>query len=197
LPKLVLEDTGGLRPVVEARNGFGRYVVTGAPGAGKTLIIRKLAAGGYSVVEEAATDLIFAEQARGSLEPWTHPRFIEDITRLQIERCRQARESLQFHDRSIICTLALARYLDFPAPTILMEEIARCADERFFQRDVFFVESLGFIEPTAARRISLEESRRFERVHEETYLSLGFRLVCVPAAPVADRVAWVLSRLAV
>jgi predicted ATPase len=38
-----------------------RYVVTGGPGAGKTAVIRQLEMDGFSVVEEAATDII-AEQ---------------------------------------------------------------------------------------------------------------------------------------
>jgi predicted ATPase len=46
---------------------------------------------------------------------------------------------------------------------------------------------LGFVRPTAARRISLEDSLRFGRMHERTYLELGFRLIDVPRGSVADR----------
>ena len=35
-----------------------RFIITGAPGAGKTAIIRQLELDGFSVVEEAATDVI-------------------------------------------------------------------------------------------------------------------------------------------
>jgi predicted ATPase len=35
-----------------------RFIITGAPGAGKTAIIRELELDGFSVVEEAATDVI-------------------------------------------------------------------------------------------------------------------------------------------
>jgi predicted ATPase len=47
-----------------------RYIVTGAPGAGKTAIIRQLELEGFSVVEEAATDVIALWQAEGIAEPW-------------------------------------------------------------------------------------------------------------------------------
>jgi predicted ATPase len=40
-----------------------RFIVTGTPGAGKTAIIRQLELEGFSVVEEAATDVIAAAQA--------------------------------------------------------------------------------------------------------------------------------------
>ncbi|GAC1438731.1 MAG: hypothetical protein NVS9B5_27900 [Terriglobales bacterium] len=35
-----------------------RFIITGAPGAGKTAIIRQLELDGFSVVEEAAADVL-------------------------------------------------------------------------------------------------------------------------------------------
>ena len=66
--------------------------------------------------------------------------------------------------------------------------------------DVIALENaLGRDEPweepgfTAARRISFADSLAFERVHEETYRDLGFRLVdipwAVPGGPLPNRVA--------
>ena len=56
-----------------------RFIITGAPGAGKTAIIRQLELDGFSVVEEAATDVIAAAQAQGTVQPWTDPSFIDVI----------------------------------------------------------------------------------------------------------------------
>jgi len=58
---------------------------------------------------------------------------------------------------------------------------------------VLFVDLLGFITRTEARRISLEDSIRSERFHSETYERFGFELVRVPPLPVDERVAMVLS----
>ena len=41
-----------------------KFILTGAPGAGKTAVVRQLELDGFSVVEEAATDIIALEQAR-------------------------------------------------------------------------------------------------------------------------------------
>ena len=97
------------------------FVITGAPGAGKTAIIRQLELDGFSVVEEAATDVIAAVQAQGAAEPWTDPSFIEIVAKLQ--RDRQIRASyqpgeLQFHDRCVVCTAALATYLGYSLPGV-------------------------------------------------------------------------------
>jgi predicted ATPase len=66
-----------------------------------------------------------------------------------------------------------------------MERIREC---HIFQKQVFFIENLGFCEPTAARKISFEESLAFEKVHEETYRSFGYECVRVPPLHLSARV---------
>ena len=63
-----------------------RFILAGAPGSGKTSILRVLAAAGHAVVDEAATDVNLALLAAGDTEPWTDPMFIERIAVLQRER---------------------------------------------------------------------------------------------------------------
>jgi AAA domain len=61
-----------------------RFIITGAPGAGKTAIIRQLEFDGFSIVEEAATDIIAAAQSRAQPNPGlTDPSFIDVIADLQ------------------------------------------------------------------------------------------------------------------
>ena len=168
-----------------------RFVITGAPGAGKTAIIRQLELVGFSVVEEAATDIIADAQARGTAQPWTHPSFIDEIAKLQ--RDRQIRASyqpdeVQFHDRCAVCAAALAVYLGHSFSSFLASELERVKKEAIYQDQVFFIRSLGFITPTDARRISVEEAVRFEKIHEETYRDFGFELVSVEPGSVAERV---------
>lgn len=49
--------------------GVPFYILTGAPGSGKTAVLRLLETLGYAVVEEAATDVIALGQAMGRAEP--------------------------------------------------------------------------------------------------------------------------------
>jgi predicted ATPase len=168
-----------------------RFIITGAPGAGKTAIIRQLELDGFGVVEEAATDVIAAALARGDAQPWTHPSFIDEIARLQ--RDRQIRAShqpdrVQFHDRSAVCTAALAVYLGYPVSPILAGELERVKEDAIFQNRVFFIRNLGFITPTEARRISFEETVRFEKIHEDTYRDFGFELFSVEPGSLVQRV---------
>ncbi|MDR0342933.1 MAG: AAA family ATPase [Nocardiopsaceae bacterium] len=175
-----------------------RFILTGAPGSGKTSLLGVLAQQGYPVVAEAATDVIASEQAAGIAEPWRDPRFISKIAQLQAHRQQQAVAPgalAQIFDRSPVCTLALARYLGHPVPARLSAEIERIAGHQVYDRRVFFIRPLGFLEPTAARRISYQDSLVFERVHEREYARLGFELVDVPAGDVAGRAATVSACL--
>jgi predicted ATPase len=168
-----------------------RFILTGAPGAGKTAILRQLERDGFDVVEEAATDVIALEMAQGVAEPHLRPEFAEviaDLQRRRMERAATAQGAVQFHDRSVVCTLALARHLGHPVGEMLARELRRIDAEAVFERRVLFVRGLGFITPTPARRINLEEALRFEATHEAVYRERGFDLVEVAPAPLAERV---------
>ncbi|MFF4190513.1 AAA family ATPase [Nonomuraea sp. NPDC001831] len=170
------------------------HVLTGTPGAGKTAVLRLLEVRGYSVVEEAATDVIALGQALGRAEPWREPAFAEEVVRLQRRRQEAVPaggEAPVFFDRSPVCTLALSRFLGYPASRLLAREVERVVERGTYDGKVFFVRNQGFVRATSARRIGYEEALDFERLHERTYRDLGFELVEVPAGPLADRVALV------
>ncbi len=164
-----------------------RYIFTGTPGSGKTSLLRELQLHGYTIIEEAATDVIAIEHSRGTTEPWLHADFIDKITLMQQQRQLEAIGSIQLYDRSPICTLALSRYLGYPPPDILLEELDRIKRENIYERQIFFLDNLGFVEPTAARRISYENALIFENLHKEVYRELNYELIMIPPEPIAAR----------
>lgn len=82
----------------------------------------------------------------------------------------------------------LADYLGFPGPQNLLAELRRVTAKKVFQSRVLFLKNLGFITPTEARKITYEETVRFERIHERTYQDLGFEIVLIDPASVSHRV---------
>ncbi|WP_419419771.1 AAA family ATPase [Legionella sp. D16C41] len=175
-----------------------RYIITGTPGCGKTSLIRALELTGASVVSEAATDLIAFRQVQGDMTPWKHSNFIDDIISLQrhrqIDMCGDYSE-LHFYDRSPICTYALAIYLGFKPSQNLMDEIERIHNYFIYEKQVFFLENLGFIMNTAARQISFEESLKFEQLHKEVYAKFGYQCITIPAKSIDERVQIILQSI--
>jgi predicted ATPase len=166
-------------------------ILTGAPGAGKTSVLLELERLGHAVVPEAASDVMALETAKGVERPWESADFITKI--LDLQRLRAARSPVgAIHDRSVLCTLALCRYLDHPVPDVLFKSVKDLGAKR---PQVFFVRLMGFITPTEARRISYAESQRFETVHEVVYREAGLEVIEVLPGPVEQRAAQIVARL--
>ena len=154
---------------------------------------------GIPVVAEAATDVISQQQARGVAEPWPATTSSAGSCALQRDRLGPAAAggpdtadapgAAEVHDRSVLCTLALARFLGRPVTPPLAAEVARVVRPAVYERTVFLLRPLGFIVPTAARQISYRDSLDFERLHETAYREHGFELIGVAAASVAERAA--------
>lgn len=171
-----------------------RFILTGAPGSGKTTIINALQELGFNVVPESATEIIAQCQGQGNLTPWESLEFIDNIIEAQKERQLIAQGKLQFYDRSPFCTYALAKFLGFPLSATLLAEIDRCLKRHIYRPQVFFIENLGKIENTDARQISFEAALIFEAIHREVYKHFGFERISIPKDSVEARCALILCQ---
>ncbi len=173
------------------------YILTGTPGSGKTTLLHKLKALQYAVVEESATDVITQEQKNGIPRPWENITFIDKVTHVQIDRQVIANQSALkgsiFFDRSPICTRALCTFLKYKPPKILLNEIKRMRDLNIYDNKVFFIENLGYVEQTLARRINYKEVILFETIHRETYAEFGFNLIEIENDTVENRIKKIIS----
>lgn len=165
------------------------YILTGAPGSGKTSLIQSLKSQGFTTISEAATDVIADAQKNGISQPWRDPDFIDKIVILQKKRqlACNVDSNLVFFDRSPFCTYALTMYLGFEISPALLGELNRIQRDFIYEKEIFFIENLGFIQHTNARQISFEESLRFEQIHLDVYQQFGFNCIKVEAGSVLSR----------
>lgn len=167
-------------------------VVTGAPCAGKTTVIRELEQLGYPVVHEAARRFIEKGIAAGK-----HPdeirrdplAFQQRIlkAKLALERRLSAVDTV-FIDRGIPDSIAYFRLsgLDPEEPT--------AHSRRVRYRRIFFFESLSLVSD-AVRSEPPETVARIGTLLLSAYEMLGYPIIRVPVLPVAARVAYLLARL--
>ncbi|MGN6243090.1 MAG: AAA family ATPase [Motilibacteraceae bacterium] len=169
-----------------------RYITTGPPGSGKSTSLALLS-GDAELVREAASDVVAAMLREGIERPELAEAFLPRIVALQRERRLAAGSELQIHDRSIFCTLALARLLKLPEPRVLRDEIEDCVG--WYQSEVFYCEPLESITHTAVRRITYADAIRFGEIHRAVYGEHGFELIDVSPGPATSRAAAILHRI--
>lgn len=180
---------------MDGENQARRFIFTGTSGSGKTSVIQKLQSLGHVVVQESITDLILQKQQDGNMLPWTNPSFMDEVVSLQRQRQEESFGILQFYDRSVFCTYALVRYMNYTPSRILLAELDRCKKDKIYQNRVFFFENLGFIEGTQVRKISYEDSLIFERIHMDVYREFGFEIVPVKKESILNRCDFILRQV--
>jgi predicted ATPase len=89
----------------------------------------------------------------------------------------------------------LADYLGHPLSPCLASELERVRTEAIYEKRVFLIRNLGFVTPTEARRISFEETVRFERLHEDTYRDFGFELFSIEPRSLMERVSLIKAAI--
>jgi len=168
-----------------------RFVITGAPGSGKTPILRELVRLGFPGVNEPAREIIAEQRAIGGSGVYDKdPQLFCD---LMLERAIADYQRLAdagepaFFDRGIPDMVGYAELfaLDISA--------ALAASRRCRYDDVVFaLPPWPEIYVTDAdRRMTFEAAQSFGDRVREVYLDLGYTIVEVPRGPVAARARFI------
>ena len=171
------------------------YVLTGAPGAGKTSIINYLATQGYAVTYEPAASVIKEGIDAGDHAPWSDPCFDRKIVMRFHQGVALAHHSegsalTRIFDRTLVDALVYVIRanekkekeglpLDSDSDRVVIDALARMLSERKFQLTVFFVEQLGFCETNEGRPEGLTEACDIAERLRKAYADLGFKLISV------------------
>jgi predicted ATPase len=172
-----------------------RVVVSGGPGAGKTVLLDELARRGHPYAPESARAVIRERLERGLPSRPSPVEFAHEILRRDIERYLGVDDregALHFFDRSILDALGMLDRLG----VLSARERDRHLTEYPYHRQVFLLPPWPEIYRTDTERDqTYEESVRVHDALREWYLRCGYELVTVPPGPVADRCELVLKTL--
>jgi predicted ATPase len=173
----------------------GLVVITGAPGSGKTAIVRELVALGYGGVPEPAREVIAQQRANGVDKVYdADPRMFLDLmlSRAIEDHGRASRErGPTFFDRAIPDQIGYAEL--FGSDT--SDAVAAAGAHRYDER-VFVLPSWPEIYVTDGdRRMTFEDAKVFGDRIRQIYVDLGYTIVDVARDTVAARVRFVLDTL--
>jgi len=167
-------------------------VMTGAPGTGKTAILRSLEPTLVHVPEPAREVLAEQRAIGGTGTPQSDAaRFVELLLERSIEKHRAALERGQsvLFDRGVPDCIAYARQLGGdPEPCRNAAAICR------YEATVLVARPWAEIYTTDDERtMSFEATLPFQRLIEEAYEEAGYELVEIPRGSIAERAAFIGS----
>ncbi len=180
-----------------------RIVITGAPGTGKTSIIKNLEASSYFCYHEVIRD--FTLEATKDSEDTTFVSnpltFVKDpfefntkILKGRIDQYLQSQqqdESTIFFDRAIPDVLA---YMDFFNQKYSPDFIEAC--EKYRYNTVFLLPPWEEIYVSDNERFeSFDEAKQIHYHLEKTYRAYQYNVELVPFGPVKERIDFILNSI--
>lgn len=170
---------------------------TGGPGSGKTTLLDALAQRGLVRSEEAGRAVIRDQLAiDGPALPWRDPAvFAEHMLgfELRSHRLGSALPGPVLFDRGVPDVIGYLRLCGLPVP----DHLWRAARRFRYRREVFIAPFWRDIYRTDAERMqTIEEAERTCEAVAQAWRECGYSLVELPLAGVAERVEFVMVRLA-
>jgi predicted ATPase len=175
--------------------GPSLFILTGAPGSGKTAILSPLS-NAFRCVDEPAREVLAEQRATGGSGTWDQDPslFVHLLLQRSIEKYEAGRRSGEtvIFDRGIPdCVVYAIRAGTDPTPSLT------AASEFRYQPHVLFLEPWSDIyETDEERTMSFDDTQSFSEALRDVYERSGYVLVHVPRGSIEDRAAFVREFLA-
>jgi len=161
-----------------------KYIITGAPGTGKTTLVSRLKEKADCIEEVSRRVIVSEQQAKGDGTPWGDvERFVDLVYEGFLKELKEKPQSL-FCDRSILDLIAYLKVNNKPIPKKLND----FTYQETFHKTVFFAPTWRAIyRKDAQRPQDFELCLQLEEKLLEVYNEKGFRIVKLPKSLVDQR----------
>jgi predicted ATPase len=171
------------------------FVITGAPGSGKTPLVRELVAMGFTGIDEPAREVLAEQRAIGRDGVYDKdPRLFLDLMLSRavadVERMSRATGAV-FFDRGIPDLVGYAELFGLDS-----SDAANAAAARRYSECVFALPSWPEIYTTDGERtMTFEAADVFGKRVRTIYVELGYTVVDVPCDTIVARARFILDTL--
>jgi predicted ATPase len=172
------------------------FVITGAPGAGKTALLRELEQRGYRCVEEVARQIIQEQvRDRGDALPWANTaRYADLMLSRSIESylAHTPAAEITFVDRGIPDYFGYARLIGL----VDADKMKLACDRHRYNGRAFLAPAWREIYHTDnERKQTFEEAVAVQHMCAAIYEECGYECIELPKVDVQERAAFVLANL--
>ncbi|MAW21599.1 MAG: hypothetical protein CMD16_04305 [Flavobacteriales bacterium] len=172
-----------------------RFIITGAPGTGKSSIINELIKRGYSCAKEISRNLISEQlNSSGEILPWKNQvAFENEIIKMRFKQyINSPQNCIYFFDRSIIDSLGYLNANKLNASSEIIEIIKKCR----FNKTVFYTPIWEEIYINDhERKEDIKKAKEIEESIIKTYRRYGYNMIEVPKIPILKRADFIISKI--
>ena len=172
-----------------------KYIITGAPGTGKTTIINSLKKKDHYCAEEISRELI-AEQISigGNILPWKDQIAFEN--KIAQRRYKQYLDSPEncicFFDRSSVDCIAYLNNNKLESTSQINQIIKNC----IFNKTVFYTPIWEEIyKNDSERQESFDQSIKIDKHLKNSYIKFGYTIIEIPKTTLDKRIDFILSQI--
>lgn len=169
-----------------------RYIITGAPGTGKTTLINHLRNEGFVCFDEVSRKIIKQQQQiDGNKTPWEDVvGFTELVYEETIADLKTPISSITFSDRGLADNIAYLKLRNHTVNTFF-----KTFDyHHYYHKKIFVLPLWEAIYTEDPQRLqSYEEAEQLYHLIIDTYTGLGFDLCVLPKDTVEKRIAFIKS----
>ncbi|MBL4746592.1 MAG: AAA family ATPase [Flavobacteriaceae bacterium] len=168
-----------------------KYIITGAPGTGKSTLIKGLQSKGVLCGEEVSRAIIIREQfAKGDGMPWNNmERFSQLVFEETMLRFKTQKNTV-ICDRSLVDIIAYLKH----AQMEVLKPLDNIDFHQYYHEKVFVASPWATIYKTDPQRPEpFQAQLALSKIIESVYLSYGFTLCYLPCVTVEERISFVMD----
>lgn len=165
-------------------NRIHRYIITGAPGTGKSSLLNELKNNDFSCFDEVSRTIIKEQQQiNGTLFPWENLKGFAEECFIRMQRqVTKAQCGINFYDRGIPDIIAYLTHSNVEIPTYFYNSL------EYYNNNVFYLPIWEEIYTNDSQRPeSLAKAKKLDSFLQSTYTTLGFKLIIVNKLPTIER----------